>query len=55
MRRARHVARLGKRRGADRVLVGIPEGNRSLRRLDLDGRIILKRIFNTWDGEHGLD
>jgi len=23
--------------------------------LDVDGRIILKYIFNTWDGEYGLD
>ena len=33
------------KRGAYRVLEGKPEGKRPL------GRIILKRIFNKWDGE----
>jgi len=33
----------GERRGAYRVLVGKPEGNRPL------GRIILKRICKKWD------
>jgi hypothetical protein len=55
MRWARHVTRLGKRRGAYRVLVWIPERNRTLRRSRRRWRIILKCIFNTWDGEHGLD
>ena len=32
MRWARHVARMGQRRGAYRVLVGKPEGKRSLGR-----------------------
>jgi hypothetical protein len=32
LRSAEHVARMGHRRGAYRVLVGIPEGNRSLGR-----------------------
>jgi hypothetical protein len=32
MRRAGHVARMGERRGAYRVLVGEPEGNRPLGR-----------------------
>ena len=32
MRGEGHVAGLGERRGVDRVLVGIPEGKRSLRR-----------------------
>ena len=32
MRWARHVARMGERRGVYRVLVGKPEGKRTLRR-----------------------
>ena len=51
MRLAGHVARMGDRRGAYRVLVGKPEGRRPLGRARSDERIILKWIFETWDGE----
>jgi hypothetical protein len=36
---------MGERRGAYRVLVGKPEGRRSVGRPGVDGRIILKWIF----------
>ena len=36
-----------------RVLVGKPEGKRPLRRPDVDGRIILRRIFRKWEGVVG--
>jgi hypothetical protein len=36
---------MGERRGAYRALVGIPEGRRPLERPRVDGRIILKWIF----------
>ena len=49
MRWAEHVARIGERRGVDRVLVGKPEGKRPLRRPGVDGRIILRWIFRKWD------
>ena len=48
MRWARHVARMGARRGVHRVLVGKPEGKNHLEGPGVDGRIILKRIFRTW-------
>ena len=41
MRWAGHVARMGKRRGVYRILVGNPEGKRPLGRPRIDGRIIL--------------
>jgi hypothetical protein len=47
---------MGEGRGAYRVLVGRPEGRRSLENPGIDGRIILKWIFKKWDGGgHGLD
>jgi len=44
MRLAGNVARMGERRGVYRVLVGKTEGKRSLGRLMVDGRIILRWI-----------
>jgi hypothetical protein len=41
---------MGDRGGAYRVLVGRPEGRNHLRDPGIDGRIILKWIFKTWDG-----
>ena len=49
MRWTGHVARVGHRRGACRVLMGSPEGTRPLGRSAIDGSVILKRILNTWD------
>jgi len=40
------------RRCAYRALVGKPEGTLSP---GIDGRIIFKYIFKTWDGGNGLD
>jgi len=45
-----HVAFLGESRGVFRVLVGSPEGNRTLKDPGIDGRIILLRwIVRKWD------
>ena len=49
MRWAGHVARMGEERGVYRVLVGKPEGKRPLRRLGVDGWIILGWISRRWD------
>jgi hypothetical protein len=43
MIQAGHLARMGEKRNIYRILVGKPEGNRSLVRPS--GRIILKRIL----------
>jgi hypothetical protein len=53
MRWAGHVACMGERRGAYRILVGRPEGRKPLGRPGIDGRIILKRISKKRDG--GMD
>jgi hypothetical protein len=42
------------RRGVYRVLVGKPEKNNQLGDPDMDGSIVLKRIF-MWDFGHRLD
>jgi hypothetical protein len=44
MRYVGHVACMGERRGAYRVLVGKPEERDDLKDLDVDGRIILKSL-----------
>jgi len=51
MRLAGHVARMEDRRGAYRVYVGRPQGNRQLVRQGADGRILLKWILKHWDGK----
>ena len=55
MRWAGHVARMAEGRGVHRVLVGKPEGKRTLGDPDVDGRIILRWIFRKWEGLWGLD
>ena len=50
---AGHVARLGEGRGVHRVLVGKPEGKNHWGDPDVDGRIILRRIFRKWEGVVG--
>jgi hypothetical protein len=47
---AGHVARMGEKRNAYRILVGKPERKRQLENLDVDGRIILRRILERLDG-----
>jgi hypothetical protein len=41
----------GERWGAYTVLVGKPEGKSHLEDLSPEGRIILKWVFNEWDGD----
>jgi hypothetical protein len=55
LRWAGHVACMVERRGAYRDLVGKPEGRNHLEDPGVDGRIILKWVFEKWDGGHGLD
>jgi len=50
MRWAGYVARMGERRHVYTVLVGKPEGKRTLEDADVDGRIILKWIFRNRNG-----
>ena len=44
------MARMGEGRGLRRVLVGKPEGRRTLGDPDANGRIILRWIFRNWEG-----
>ena len=53
MRWAGHVARMGEDRGLHRVLVGKPEGKSHWGDEDVDGRIILRRIFRKLEGVVG--
>jgi hypothetical protein len=53
MRWARHVARM--ERCAYRVFVRKHEGKRLFGRPRSRWGIILKLIFNTWEGGHGMD
>ena len=55
MRWAGNVARMGKRRGADRVLVWKPEGKGQLGKQRRSCRIILKVMFQKWDVGQGPD
>jgi hypothetical protein len=41
---------MGERRGVYSILVGKPEGKRPLEDADVDGKIILRRIFRKSDG-----
>jgi hypothetical protein len=47
---AGHVAQIGKKKGAYRVLVGKPERKILLERPGVGGMIILKWIFRKWNG-----
>jgi hypothetical protein len=49
VRWAGHVARMGERRGVYRVLVGKPEGKRSLGRLRCRWEDNIKMIIRKWD------
>ena len=50
-----HIARMGERRSAYRVLVSSPEGKIPLGRPRREWRTVLKWIFRKMDVEHGLD
>jgi hypothetical protein len=49
-----HVARIGDRKCARRVLVGKPKIQDYLEDTGVDGRIILKWILGKWDGGEGM-
>jgi hypothetical protein len=49
IRRAGHVARMGKRRGVYRVLMGDLRERDHLEEQGVEERIILGRIFRKWD------
>jgi hypothetical protein len=46
---------MGKKRGAYRILVGKSERRNHSEDTGVDGKIILKWIFEKLDGGHGLD
>jgi hypothetical protein len=50
MRWAGHVARIGRKRNAYRILVGKPERKNRYEDQDLDGWILLGCILERWDG-----
>jgi len=50
-----HVARMGERRGAYRILVGNLRERGHLEDSAVDGGIILRWVFMKWNGAHGLD
>ena len=54
MRWAGHVAGKGDSRCAYRVLVGRLEGKTPLGKLRLNGRVLLKWIFSSWDERCGV-
>jgi len=45
------MARMGDRRGANRVWWGNMKEGEHLEDSDIDGKIILKYFFKKWDGE----
>ena len=52
---AGHVAYMGEKRDAYRVLVGNLEEKRPHGKPGVDGRIIVRWIFRKWDVGYGLD
>jgi hypothetical protein len=55
MRWAGHVASMGEKRGAYRILVGRPEGRRPLGRPRRRGEDNIKMVVQEVGWEHGLD
>jgi hypothetical protein len=49
MRWAGHVARMGERRGVNKVFLVKTEGKKHLGGPSVDGKIILRWIFRVWD------
>jgi hypothetical protein len=49
LRWARHLARMGERRDAYRILVGKTRERDSLELLDAEGKVIIKCTFKKWD------